>query len=255
MPSKFALAAAGLIGLTLASAVAARPGGPGPGWDNGWNENDWANSRWNAPYRSFGNRDSRDDREGKVDASSFVAPGDAAAALGKGGIAVQFDPQARPGGDGDEDFRLLKQAGATDVTGAPFEAAVVDQMVRAGYDTSGAPGSESQVMELSVTRDILVPAETKRKPVSGEMEVGISNRGTSTGVALNLDFSKPKKALVSTRMEARIRDKASGAVLWEGRADIATRDGDSDWGDQAIATRLAEELFKRFPGSTERPYG
>lgn len=227
---KISLSAAGLIALVLVSSVAsARPGG--------WSEREWGNSRWDTPRSEPGR--GRDDREGKVDAASFVADGEAARALGHGSIAIELAPQPS-----------LK-----DVTGAAYEAAVIDQMVQAGYDTSGAPGSENQVVELRVTRDVLVAAEGKRNPVSGEMAVGVSNRGTSTGVALNLDFSKPKKALVSTRMEARIRDKASGAVLWEGRADIATRDGDSDWGDQAIATRLAEELFKRFPGSTERPYG
>jgi len=43
-------------------------------------------------------------------------------------------------------------------------------------------------------------------------------------------------------------------VLWEGRATIATRDGDDKWGDQAIATKLAEALFRRFPASDALSY-
>jgi hypothetical protein len=81
------------------------------------------------------------------------------------------------------------------------------------------------------------------------MAVGVSSRGGSyQALGINIDLSKPAKALLSTRLEARIRDKVSGAVLWEGRADIATRDGDSKWTDQAIAARLAEALFAGFPG-------
>ncbi|MBO9498929.1 MAG: hypothetical protein J7496_13695 [Novosphingobium sp.] len=250
LPAKLA---AGLIALSLATAASARPGGWGsPGWDDGWNggwsARDWADSRWNSPY---GMRNGRDDREGKVETASFVAPGDAAAALGKGRVAVQLAAPAQP--DPQEDFRLLRQDGPPAVPGAPYEAAVIDQMVRAGYDTTGPAGSETQVVELNLVRSVLVPPEAKHKPVSGEMEMGVSNRGTMVGGAINLDFSKPLKALLSTRLEARIRDKASGKVLWEGRADIATRDGDDDWGDQEIATKLAQALFKPFPGSTEKP--
>lgn len=221
-------AAACLIALTVASAASAQP--------RGWDRPGWGSSRWDSPRSP--RQSGTDEREGKVEVASFVAQGDAAAALGSGTIAVELEPQTTP----------------MDIPGAAYEAAVIDQMVHAGYDTTGAPGAESQIVELRLTRDELAPAELKHKPVSGEMAVGVSNRGTSTALGLNLDFSKPKKALLSTRMEARIRDKASGTVLWEGRATIATRDGDDDWNDQAIATKLAEALFRRFPGSTELSY-
>ena len=96
----------------------------------------------------------------------------------------------------------------------------------------------------STTQGGLVMA---RKPVSGEMAVGVSNRGTMMGLGINIDLTKPKGALVSTRLEARIKDRTSGAVLWEGRADILTRQGDARWSDQKIAERLAAALFEGFP--------
>ena len=37
------------------------------------------------------------------------------------------------------------------------------------------------------------------------------------------------------------------SAVWEGRAEMATRDGDSRWDQQAIAARLAEALFDGFP--------
>jgi len=39
-------------------------------------------------------------------------------------------------------------------------------------------------------------------------------------------------------------------VLWEGRAEMYSREGDDKWDDQAIATRLAKALFEDFPGRT-----
>ena len=170
-------------------------------------------------------------REGKVEVSRFLAEGTAAQALGHGTIAVATEADRLAG----------------DVERATYEAAVIDQLAGAGYDTA-TPGDGGQVVELTVRHAEIAPAEAKRRPVSGEMAVGVSNHGSYQALGLNIDLSKPRKALLSTRLEARIRDKASGAVLWEGRADIATREGDSKWTDQAIAARLAEALFAGFPG-------
>jgi hypothetical protein len=171
-------------------------------------------------------------QEGKVEVTRFLAEGTAAQALGHGAIAVAMEAD-----------RL-----ADDVERATYEAAVIDQLAGAGYDTA-TPGDGGQVVELTIRHAEIAPAEVKRKPVSGEMAVGVSSRGGSyQALGINIDLSKPAKALLSTRLEARIRDKVSGAVLWEGRADIATRDGDSKWTDQAIAARLAQALFAGFPG-------
>ena len=80
-----------------------------------------------------------------------------------------------------------------------------------------------------------VPAEEKHNPVSGEMAVGVSNRGSMTDLAVNVDLTKPRKALISTRIEARIRNGADNVALWEGRASIVTReDGSRAGGDAGL---------------------
>lgn len=177
-------------------------------------------------------RERRDPREGKVEATHFLPDGSAAAALGRGPIKVA----AATG----------SMADARE--GATYEAAVVDQLVKAGYDTATATPEHGQVAELVITHDVVRPEEPPHKPVSGEAEVGVSNHGSMMGMAVNVDLSKPLKALVATKLEARIRDRASNAVLWEGRSVIITREGDSHWTTPAIATRLAAALFKDFPG-------
>ncbi len=175
----------------------------------------------------------RSGREGKVEVSRFLAEGAAARALGHGAIVVTAAD------DGLADARER----------ASYEAAVIDQLARVGYDTAVAAGATGQTVELTVRHAEVAPAEPPRKPVHGAMSVGVSSRGGAyEGLAIGIDLRKPAKALLSTRLEARIRDKASGAVLWEGRADIVTRDGDPEWSDQAIAARLAEALFAGFPG-------
>lgn len=207
-----------------ADPVVAQPSGWGGGWEGPGMDSGFG-------YRGYGSpRRNTDAREGKVEVSRFMAEDVDLATLGHGPIGVA----AMPGGTGE-----ARQE-------ATFEAAVVDQLARAGYDTIAAGGAGGQLAEVRVIRDVVRPEETKRSPISGETTVGVSNRGSFAGMALNVDLSKPAKALMSTRLMARIRDRATGKLLWEGRADIVTRDGDDRWSEQAIATRLAAALFEDF---------
>lgn len=77
--------------------------------------------------------------------------------------------------------------------------------------------------------------------------MSVGNRGTAYGLAVAVDLTKPLPPLVSTRLEARIRDKATGEVLWEAHADVAAREGDVRWTTQETARKLAEALFDHFP--------
>lgn len=218
--------------IALASSASAHPP-RGGGWGGqSWGDSRWGDSSWDGPQRSAARTDRS--REGKVIVDRFVADGDAAAALGHGRIAVA----AAPGTDADG--REL----------ATYEAAVIDQLARAGYDTATADPAGGQLTELTISHDVIEPEESPRKPLTGEMSVGVSNRGSMVGMALAYDGTKPLKALVATRLEARIRDKVSGNVLWEGRATILTRDGDDHWSQSAIAGKLAAELFDRFPAAS-----
>lgn len=223
-PRLLPLAAALTLGLT-GTALLAQPGWGGAGWDRpGWD-------RPGGPDRPSASAGAG--REGKVEVATFAAEGADGAQLGKGAIAVI----EAPAGGGLTEAREL----------ATYEAAVIDALARYGYDTATRDPAGGQLAEVRVLRREAVPEETPRKPVSGEMTMGVSNHGSMMDMALNVDLTKPRKALISTRLEARIKDRASGKVLWEGRADMLTRAGDARWGDGQIAARLAGALFERFP--------
>jgi hypothetical protein len=129
---------------------------------------------------------------------------------------------------------------------AIYEAAVVDQLAKAGYDTAKADPAGGQIAEISISRDVAVPEEAPHKPVSGETSIGMSNHGSMVGLALAIDLSKPKKAIMATKLNVRLKDRASGAVLWEGRASIETREGDKAWPDETVAARLSAALFDHY---------
>jgi hypothetical protein len=219
----------------------------------GWGGAGWGGDRWGAPREAGPNAD--DAREGRVDVERFPAP-DAAPLLGHGVIAVEgvSDPDAAaqaPARDPDAPPIASSIIHAPDLIDsreqAVYEAAVIDRLAKAGYDTASPSPTGGQLAELHVTHALLVPQEQKHSPVSGEMAMGVSNRGSMMGLGINIDLTKPKGALISTQLTLRIRDRASGRPLWEGRASIATREGDSHWSDQRIAARLAAALFAGFP--------
>ena len=217
-----------LAGTAIAAPALARPGGfGGPGWGGpGWGGE--FGGGMGMESRSLRDRQPAGPAEGKVEVTRFVAEDGGAELLGKGAASVA----AMPGATSDK----------------VFEAAVVNSLVGIGYRTDVTADQSATLVEVRVSHDTVVPEEAPHKPVSGEMEVGVSNRGSMMGLGLNIDMYKPRKALIGTRLEARIKDKASGKVLWEGRADIVTREGSEKWTDSAIAARLSTALFDKFPG-------
>lgn len=157
---------------------------------------------------------------------------DAATLLGKGRIVVS---------------RMDGDAGETIDSKLPvYEAAVIDELAKRGYDTATAhdPG---QIAEIGVSHRVAVPEEAPRKKVSGAMSTTVSNRGSGFGLALAVDLTKPAKAIVATRLDLRIRDKATGRVLWEGYADGEAREEEGGIDNSQMAARLATALLKRFP--------
>ncbi len=167
----------------------------------------------------------------KIEVSAWRTA-DAQTLLGKGRIVV-----SRMEGDTE---------GVADGKLPVYEAAVIDELAQRGYDTATAldPG---QIAEIGVSHRVAVPEEAPRKKVSGAMSTTVSNRGSGFGLALAVDLTKPARAIVATRLDLRIRDKATGRVLWEGRADGEAREEEGGIDNSAMAARLAAALLKRFP--------
>ena len=183
----------------------------------------------------------------KIEVDTFRAV-DAGDALGQGRIVVAVSPPAAPPPPDTTPDRLPGNADAA----APedkvpvYEAAVIDQLGSKGYDIAHADDPR-QLVEVTVSHDVVVPDEAPHRPVSGEVSMGISNRGSGFGGALFIDLSKPRKAIIATRLGVRIRDKATHRVLWEGHAQGQARMTGAGFDDTRMAARLAGALFAKFP--------
>jgi hypothetical protein len=176
----------------------------------------------------------RDPREGKVQVQTFAATTPAVAGLGHGPITINT------GGDG-PDMGL-------------FEAALADQLSHAGYQV-GAPGA-GQTLDLTVTRQIIQPPEPPHSPIRGGVDVGVGIGGggrhygsydSGVGLGIGIDLSKPLSALISTEVDVRIQDATTHELLWQGRAELVSREADKRWRPDAIAGKLTAALFRNFP--------
>lgn len=155
------------------------------------------------------------------------------APLGRGTVRVE----PAPGEDGASiEFRT-------------YAAAVARELTRVGYGEALPGGPASHVAVLSIDRQTLVP-QARRNPVSVGVGGGTGTFGSGLGVGLGINLSGPPPEQVGTEMAVTIRDRATGQSVWEGRATFAVR-ANAPQAQTAIgAAKMAEALFKGFPGES-----
>lgn len=148
-----------------------------------------------------------------------------------------IEVQAAPGMDG------------TSLAFRPYAAAVAKQLGRLGYREVAGGSSSSQVAIVRISRDVWRP-ERQRSPVSVGVGGSTGSYGSGLGLGLGLNLSGRPKEQVQTELSVRIQDRASQKSVWEGRAAFTVR-ADSPMADTALgAEKLAEALFKDFPGNS-----
>lgn len=155
------------------------------------------------------------------------------AALGRGTIAVE----AAPGQDG-QSLEFQSYAGA-----------VARQLVLLGYSEARPGATSPQVATLRIERQSFRPARPN-SPVSVGIGGSTGSYGSGVGLGVGLDLSGPPPEQVETLLAVTIRDRASGKALWEGKASFTVRAASPLANTQLGAAKLAEALFKGFPGTS-----
>jgi len=167
---------------------------------------------------------------GPVEVTRFHAPD--VSALGKGTIAVE--PAA--GND------------ASSLEWKSYQAAVARQLGLLGYVEAPA-GKGTQVALVRLQRHTYRP-ERSSSPVSVGVGGSTGSYGSGVGLGIGLNLSGAPSEQVETELGVLIKDRASNASLWEGRASFAVR-ASSPLADTALgAAKISEALFKGFPGQS-----
>ena len=137
--------------------------------------------------------------------------------------------------------------------------AVSRELAAQGFAASDPQPSVGRIAEVRLTRDTVPGSERRGGGASVSIGVGGGSGGgwrrgggTSLGVGLGVGFplggNKQRAGDVTSELSVTIRDKATGASLWEGRSSLRTAQRDAD--KPETAARLAHALFAGFPGKS-----
>lgn len=166
---------------------------------------------------------------GPVEVTRFHAAD--GALLGKGAISVE----PAPGTDGNS------------LEWQTYRAAVVRQLTALGY-AEASPGAGAQVAYLKLTRSTFKPGRSG--PVSVGLGGSTGTHGSGVGLGLGINLSPGPKEQVTTELAVSIRERAGGAVLWEGRASFTVGTASPLAATALAAPKMSEALFLNFPGTS-----
>ena len=166
---------------------------------------------------------------GPVEVTRFHAPD--VSPLGKGTIAVEPAPGSDP----------------ASLEWQTYSAAVTRQLILLGY-SEAKPGSSGQVALVKLTRRTLEAQGSN--PVSVGLGGSTGTYGSGLGLGIGINLSPKPAAQIATDLSVSIRDRASGATLWEGRATFVVS-SKSPLATTALgAPKVSEALFAGFPGQS-----
>jgi hypothetical protein len=128
--------------------------------------------------------------------------------------------------------RQLQLVGLVAADGAAASTAPV--RVRIGFDRSDRVGPG------------------KRSPVSVGVGGSTGSYGSGLGLGIGINLGGGPKQMQDLQLTVRLDDAATGRALWEGRAIAAVPVKAPAAQPSLAAAKLAEALFKDFPGESGR---
>jgi hypothetical protein len=132
-----------------------------------------------------------------------------------------------------------------------YRAAVDEQLQRLGLVSAGANERAPLLVRVAFDRSEQRSA-ARRSPVSVGVGGSTGSYGSGVGLGLGINLGGGPKAMADLQLAVRIDDSASGQALWEGRALTAVPVKAPAAQPSLAAAKLAEALFRDFPGESGR---
>jgi hypothetical protein len=138
--------------------------------------------------------------------------------------------------------------GAESLEFRTYADAVARQLTRLGWTVVNTVGQSEQVALIDFrqgTREALA----RRSPVSIGLggSTGSYGGGVGGGISFGLGGGR-SGAVVGSMMEVSIKRRSDGTVFWEGRGRTEARERDPEAQPAIAAEKLADALFRDFPG-------
>lgn len=132
-----------------------------------------------------------------------------------------------------------------------YRAAVEQQLQRQGLVAAGGGDRAPLKVRIGFDRGEQV-AGVKRSPVSVGVGGSTGSYGSGVGLGIGFNLGGGPKRMADLQLSVRIDDAATGQALWEGRALTAVPVKAPANQPSLAAAKLAEALFKDFPGESGR---
>ncbi len=132
-----------------------------------------------------------------------------------------------------------------------YRSAVDQQLQRQGLVAAGSNERAPLLVRISFDRSEQL-SEGRRSPVSVGVGGSTGSYGSGVGLGLGINLGGGPRRMVDLQLSVRIDDAASGQALWEGRALTAVPVKAPANQPSLAAAKLAEALFKDFPGESGR---
>lgn len=156
----------------------------------------------------------------------------------------------QPIGRGTIDVEPVAAAGPASLEFKTYAAAVEGELLRLGY-TAPADGGTAQY--LATVNFMRTSRGTIDEGPPLTIGLGVGGFGRNVGGGGDVGFGVGKhrhKELIVSQLSVRITDRASGSTIWEGRAELNGALGEKEASPAASAAKLAQALFKGFPGES-----
>jgi hypothetical protein len=130
------------------------------------------------------------------------------------------------------------------LSASPYLAAVAREMQRVGYRNQA--GKSDVVAEIRFGATMIRP--DRRSPVSVGVGGSTGTYGSGVGLGLGINLGGGSATQLQTTLAVRIIRRSDQLVIWEGTAVQAAKVGSPAAQPGIAASKLAEALFKDFPG-------
>ena len=126
----------------------------------------------------------------------------------------------------------LNAADANNPEFAAFARAIEAQLARHGYTIAANRAQSEQIARIDIRQG--------------------SRSALTTGWPEGLEPGETGADQIATLLDVRIQRRSDGTVFWQGRAVTESRTGSAEAQRPAAVARLAEALFRDFPGESGR---
>lgn len=174
---------------------------------------------------------------------------------GRSGMDVTRFHLGQPVARGQIAIEPVNPADLNSLEFAQYATAVERELTRNGWTVIRGNNRSEQVAMVNVeqgSREAMAQRSSVSVGVGGGTG-GFGRSGAGVGVGVGIPIGRRgSNELVATELAVRIQRRSDATVAWEGRATTEARVGSPMADRRAAVDRLAEALFRDFPGESGR---